>query len=171
MHDTMLTVFTGVLAAVLLVQSLVFIGIYKSIRQLAANLDRLGKDLLREIEGVSKKVDEGLTTIKAMGEGLKPIKDKLSETTSIVYNRVADLDLFLAEVTRSARLGMLRIQDTIDSASRRAEETLKILHDNILAPLNEITAITQGVRAGLNILFRRRRNPSSTSLQDEEMFI
>lgn len=171
MQDKMLTIFTGVLAAALLVQSLVFIGIYKSIRQLAANLDRLGKDLLREVESVSKKVDEGLTSIKAMGEGLKPIKDRLSETTSIVYKRVAELDVFLAEVTHSARLGMLRIQDTIDSATRRTEETLRILHNSILAPLNEITAITQGVRAGLDILFRRRRNPSSTSLQDEEMFI
>jgi hypothetical protein len=167
----MLTVFTGVLAAALLVQSLVFIGIYKSIRQLAANLGRLGNDLLREVELISKKVDDGLTSIKAMGEGLKPIKDRLNETTLIVYKRVAELDVFLDEITRSARLGMLRIQDTIESASRRTEETLNILHNGILAPLNEITAITQGIRVGLNFLFRRRRNPSSTSLQDEEMFI
>jgi hypothetical protein len=166
----MQTVFTGVLVAVLLLQCLVFIGIYRSIRQLSVNLDRLGKDLLREIESISKKVDGGLAEIKAMGEGLKPIKDMLSDTASIVYHRVVELDGLLAEITRSARLGVVRVQDAIESASRRTEETLKFLQNSVLTPLSEIAAVTQGIRAAINLL-RRRKKPSTNSLQDEEMFI
>jgi hypothetical protein len=171
MHDTLLMIFTGVLAVAVLMQSLLFFGIYRSVRKMTVWMDSLGKDLLRNVEAVSAKVDDGLTTIKGIAEGLKPIAEKLTDATEIVYKRIAELDNFLAEATSTARLEILRIQDTIQIASRRTQETIDLLLKNILAPLNELSAITRAIRIGLDVLFRRRKNPSDTSAQDEAMFI
>jgi hypothetical protein len=171
MHDTLLTIFTGVLAVAVLIQSFLFFGIYRSIRQMTSWMDGLGKDLLRNVEVISGRVDEGLATIKGMAEGLKPIREKLTATTDIVHRRVTELDAFLAEATSTARLEILRVQDTIKSASQKAEQTMELLHNGILAPLNEINALSRAIRVGLDVLFRRRKKPSSTSPQDEEMFI
>jgi hypothetical protein len=171
MHDTLLTVFTGVLAVAVLMQSLLFFGIYKSVRRISAWMDSAGKDLLRNIEIISAKTEQSLTAIKGIAEGLKPIEEKLSDTTAIVHKRITEIDSFLAEATSAARLEILRIQDTIQTASRRVQATLDLLHDGILAPVNEIQAITRAVRVALDVFFRRRRNPSGTSAQDEEMFI
>lgn len=171
MHDTLLMIFTGVLAFAVLMQSLLFFGIYKSIRKMTVWMDSLGKDLLKNVEVVSAKVDEGLTTIKGIAEGLKPIEEKLTDTAEIIHRRVTKLDNFLEEATGTARLEILRIQDTIQTASRRTQETVELLNKSILAPINEISAITRAVRVGLDVLFRRRRNPSGPSAQDGEMFI
>lgn len=171
MQNTLLMVFTGILAVAVLIQSLLFFGMYKSIRRMTVWMDSLGKDLLRNIEVVSAKVGEGVTTIKGMAEGLEPIREKLADTTDIVHNRVIELDGFLSEATRTARLEILRIQDTIHMASDRAQETIELLHNTILTPLNEVTAITRALRVGMDVLFRRRKNPSGASAQDEEMFI
>jgi hypothetical protein len=164
-------IFTGVLALAVLMQTLLFFGIYRSIRRITVWMDGCGRDLLRNAEVISSKVEEGLTTIKSTAENLKPITQNLVGTTQIVHNRVVDLDNFLAEATSSARLEIARIQDTIQLASNRAEEAINILRDSVLAPVNEINAVVRAIRVGLDVLFRRRRNPSNAPAQDEEMFI
>jgi len=169
MDQTLLMVFTGILAIAVLLQSFLFFLMYRSIHKMSIWMDSTGRDLLRNIEAVSAKVEEGLTTIKSMADGLKPIKEKLAESTDIVHRRITELDIFLADATKTAQLEILRVQDTIHTATRRAQETMDLLHDSILAPLSEISAISRAVRVGLDVLFRRRKNISAT--QDEEMFI
>jgi hypothetical protein len=171
MHDTLLLIFTGILAVAVVTQSFLFFGIYRCIRQLTLQMDELGKDLLRKIEVVSAKADASLTAIRGMADSVKAITAKLGDATEIVHHRIKELDAFLGEATRTARLEILQIQDTMQTASRRVGETLELIRNGILAPLNEINAITRAIRVGLDVLFRWRRNPSRTSAQDEEMFI
>ncbi len=171
MQDTLLLVFTGILAFVVLLQTLLFLGIYKSIRRTSDLLDAMGRDLLRNAAIVSSKVEEGVNAIKAAADGLKPVTQNLVSATQIVHDRVIDIDNLLGELTENARMEIGRVQDTIRLASRRAEEAIEIVKTSILTPVNEIGAIAQAVRVALNMLFRRRRNPSSASAQDGEMFI
>lgn len=170
MHDTLLLIFTGVLAVAVALQTIIFWGIYKVTRQMASFLDGIGKDLLRNVGIISSRVDEGLATIKGMADGLKPIRDKLASSTDIIHNRITELDNFLDEATNTARSEIQNIQDAIHSASKKAEQTLELVRQSILIPLGEINAVTRGFRVAMDVLFRRRRHPSS-STQDEEMFI
>lgn len=169
MHDTILLVFTGILAVAVLFQTIIFFGLYKSVRRLTEWMDGMGKDLLKDVEIISSTVDETLATIKEFGEGLKPIKERIGSTTEIIQKRVTELDSFLAEATDTARLEILRIRDRIESATDRTEEILKMMHSSILVPVSELNAIARGIKVGFDVLFRRR-NPSRNT-QDEEMFI
>ena len=171
MHDTLLTIFTGVLAFAVLMQSLLFLGIYRSIRRAAAWRDSHGRDLLKNVEVISGKMDEAFVAIQEIAKSVKPIAGKLYDTTELIYKRVAEVDAFLAETTSTARLEILRFQARIESVSRRAEEMLESLQNSLMAPINEINAITRGIRVAMDVLFRRHRNPAITSPHDEEMFI
>jgi methyl-accepting chemotaxis protein len=171
MNDTILLVFTGILAVAVLLQSLMFFGIYKSIRQLNRSMDSMGKDLLRNVEVISSKVDEGLTNIKEIGDSLKPVIQKVSSVTEIIHKRVEDIDEFLSETTDTARMEILRLRDKIEAASNRAEEVLEMIQNSILLPISEMGAVARGIKAGIDALFRKRRNPSRSAAQDEEMFI
>jgi methyl-accepting chemotaxis protein len=168
---TLLLVFTGILAIAVFIQSLMFYGIYRSIRQLAQRIDGIGNDLMRNVEAITFKVNEGVATIKEMGEGLRPIKERLAEVSEVISQRVSDVDSFLEEATNTAREELLRIREKIESASNKAEEALEMLRASVLTPLNELNAISRGIKAGFDMFFRRRRNPSKASPQDEEMFI
>jgi len=114
------------------------------------------------------KADACLTAIREVAEGLKPIGEKLADTTEIIHRRVTELDVFLSEITNTARLQILRIQDSIESASQKAEHAVDLLHRSIFAPLTEINAIARGIRVAMDVLLRRRKTPSR-STQDEEM--
>lgn len=172
-YDTLLLeIFTGVVAVSLLLQSLALFGIYRSIRVLASRSEAVSNSLIRNVESLSEKVDRLLATLMGMAEGVRSLQENLTSTSAIVHKRVADLDVFVAQVTDSARLQVLRIQDVIDTASRRVEETLDVLHDSVLAPVTEVNAIIRGIKAALDVISRHRKSPSgSTSQQDEEMFI
>jgi len=160
--ETLLMVFTGVLALAVVIQTFLFFGIYKGIRSLKADLG----DLRTDAETVSRKVAEGVTAVKGVTDGLKPVAD----ATDIIRNRVAELDAFLAETTTTARQEIQRVQDTIQSASQKAEQTLDQLRKSLLGPVTEISAVSRGIKVAIDVLFRRRRSPSG-SAQDEEMFI
>jgi|WetSurMetagenome_2_1015567.scaffolds.fasta_scaffold07734_3 hypothetical protein len=171
MQETLLTVFTGIVAVALLLQSLAFVGIYKSVRSIASRLDKLSGDLTANANALSRKADDLMSTVKLLAEGFRSIQEKVSETVVVVHNRIVDLDKFLGETTNTARLQVLRIHDVVDTAARRVEETCNVLQSSVLAPVNEMNAIARGIRAGLDFLLRRRKMPAGLSHQDEEMFI
>jgi ElaB/YqjD/DUF883 family membrane-anchored ribosome-binding protein len=134
-------------------------------------MDSMGKDLLHHVYVISSKVDEGLTTVKEIGDGVKPVIERLSNTTEIVQKRVVDIDAFLSETTDTARQEIIQIREKIDAAVNKAEEVLQMLHDSILIPINQVSAVTRGIKAGIDALFRRKKHPQRTSGQDEEMYI
>jgi hypothetical protein len=169
MDNTLLMVFTGILALAVVIQTILFFGIFSAIRRMSTFLDAMGKDLLRNVGVISAKIDEGLAVVKDTAEGLKPIRDNLVNTTEIIHSRVTEIDLFLEETADKARQQIIRIQESIQAATQRAEQTLDLLHKSLLAPLNEINAISRAIRVAMDVLFRRRRN--SHSAHDEEMFI
>jgi hypothetical protein len=169
--ETLLIVFTGVLAVAVLMQALLFFGIYKSIREMTSRMDSLGKDLRTNLEAISAKADEGLASIKSMSESLKPIRDNLADTTEIVHKRVEKMDAFMDETLNTAQLEILRIKDTVQMVTERTRETVELLHGGLQIPINEINAISRALRVGFDFLFRRRKGISNSSAQDEEMFI
>jgi maltose-binding protein MalE len=66
---------------------------------------------------------------------------------------------------------ILRLRDKIEAAYDRAEEVLEMIQNSILLPISEMCAFARVIKAGIDALFRKRRNPSRTAAQDEEMFI
>lgn len=177
-QEILLAIFTGVLAIAVLMQTLIFFGMYKAIRKLVNRIDGISKDLLRNVDKVTAKAEETLTTIEDIGHGFAPVKDKVVDIAEILHQRVLRVDDFLEETTNTAREEVDRVKTRIESATNRAEELLEMMHDSILIPINQINAITRGIQAGIDFLFRRRRNLPETVQQAEadqqdndEMFI
>lgn len=178
-QEILLMIFTGILAIAVLGQTLIFFGIFKAIRQLTSRVDSMSQDLLKNVEVVTAKAEETLATIKDIGDGLRPVKDKMVDAAEIIHQRVVKVDDFLEETTSSARSEVQRMQTRIESATSRVEEILAMMQDSVMAPINEISALTHGIRAGFDLIFRRRRKSSNTPGQapdqapdrDEAMFI
>lgn len=171
-QNILLTIFTGILALAVFTQMLIFFGIFKVIRQLTEKIDGLSKDLLKNVESVTARTNETLTAVREIGEGFIPVKDKVVDAADILHTRVVKIDDFMEEVTGAVRSEVLELKSKVESASDRAEQLLEEVHTCILTPVKEIGAVARGLRAGFDLLFRKRRNPpSSIEPQDDEMFI
>jgi ABC-type transporter Mla subunit MlaD len=134
-------------------------------------MDKMSADLLKTADSLSGHMNELLATVKDFTDRFREMQNNLTATSETVQRRVAELDAFLGETTDSARLQVARIQQTVDNATRRVEDTLDVLHRRALAPINELNAVITGIRVGLDVLTGRRKRPVNPSRQDEEMFI
>jgi hypothetical protein len=169
--EPILTVFTGVVAVALLMQSIAFFGMYRRIRELSSRIDGWSADVLRSVHTVSAKVDSTLDALGPLAQKLSALGENLTATSEIVRKRVLEVDAFLSETTDSARLQMARIQDVVETASRKTEATFELIHTGLMTPVNEASAVMRGLKVGVDVLLRRRKTPSDPSSQDEEMFI
>jgi len=171
-QDILLTIFTGILAVAVLMQTLVFLGIIRTIRQLTAKMESLSGELIKHVEAVSEKTNETLGTIRELGESLVPVKDRMVHAADILHQRIVKIDEFLEETTGAARLEVHKLRSRIESTSNRVEQLLEDLQDCVMTPVHEISAITRGIRAGFNLLFRRHKSAAAEVEEpNEEMFI
>jgi uncharacterized protein YoxC len=171
MNNTLLLIFIGILACAVLAQSILFFLMYKSMRQLSNRLDVLSRDLLKQVQVITKNIEGVLDTVKGVADVLKPVAQKVADSVDIVHERIMDLDRFLGEMSDTARFEIARIQDTVHTATQRVQEAIDAVRDGILTPINQVTAITQALRVAMDVLFRNRRRSSRMTAQDEELFI
>ena len=171
-QDILLTIFTGILAVAVLMQTVAFFGIFRALRRLTVRMDNLSEELIKHVGFVSEKANETLGTIREIGEGLIPVKDSVVHAAVILHQRVVKIDGFLEETTDAARLEVHKLRSRIESASNQVEQLLEDVQNRVMTPVNEIFAITRGIRAGFDLLFRRRK-PAAAEVEepDEEMFI
>jgi hypothetical protein len=167
----LLAVFTGIVAVAFLVQSLALWGVRRAIQNVSSRVDGLSKDLSNTVAAVSVTSQDLIVSLRTFTEKLGYLQDNLNATAALIHKRVVDLDTFVEDTTGAARLQISRIQDVVETASQRLEETIGVLQKGVLGPVNEVQAVATGVRAGLNYLLRQRKSPAGRSHQDEEMFI
>src|SRR5687768_16773650 len=158
--ETVLTVFTGIVAAALLIQSIAFWKIATSVRSMVQKIDALSEDLQRKLGTVTTGVTDLVVTIKPVIETIQTIQQRFVVSSDVIHKRVLELDAFLEEFTDSARAQMERFQDLADGTTKKFEETVDTLQRKVLAPVTEITAILRGLKTGLDFFFRGRRSPS-----------
>ncbi len=173
-QEILLAIFTGILAVAVLMQAFIFLAMYRTFRRLVDRIDGIGRDLIKNADKVTEKAEETLNTIQEIGNGFIPVKDKVVDAAEILHQRVVKVDDFLEETANTARYEVDRVKARIESAASRAEELVEMVHDSILTPINEISAIVRGIRAGFDFLFRRRRKTSESEAEppdNDEMFI
>ena len=166
-----LTVFTGIVALVLLMQGIALVVLYRKLRELSVRLEAARATLVKQVEVLEVKADGFLTVLESMAGKVQVVQESVSAITNVVHRRILDVDAFLAETTDTARLQIAKFQGVMDTTSRKIEETLDLLQGTVLTPIVEIQALIRGVRVGMEMLFGRRRLPANRSHQDEEMFI
>lgn len=169
--DGLIVVFIGVAALAIALQGMALWGLSKSVQSLTIRLEGLSRDLSRNVDALSGKADNLLTTVTGVAERVGTLQESISATAAVINKRVVNVDAFLEEATNSVRLQMIRIQDLVETTSRRVEQTVDVLHHGVVSPVTEVHAVMAGVRVAFDHLFHRRKSPSSRSHQDEEMFI
>jgi uncharacterized protein YoxC len=169
--ETAQLVFNGIVALALILQGIALLIIARKVRELAAKLDATSAKLTRQIDALAVQAESFLEVAKETAVKLHAVQDNLATISRIVHDRVIDVDAFLKEVTSGARLQMARLEDIMQTAARRIDDTIDAIQTAIVTPVGEVQAVIRGIRAGLTVLFGLRRASGDRSHQDEEMFI
>jgi hypothetical protein len=164
-----LTIALILVALAVLMQAGAMIGLYLAMRKIPAQIEAVRAEVKQGLVPLAQSVTEIVSNAR---EPLRTITLNLADISKMLRERTADVDGLVAELVDKSRAQVIRLDQMVFDLVKKVETTSDAVQSGVLAPMQEVSAVIAGMRAGLEFLFRRRRTTSvSEAAQDEQLFI
>jgi methyl-accepting chemotaxis protein len=168
-HNAGLTIALILVAVAVLMQAGTMLGIWLAIRKIPDQIEAVRADVKQRLDPLAQSVTEIVSNAR---EPLRTITSNLADISKMLRERTADADALVAELVDKSRAQVIRVDEMVSDLVRKVETTSDAMQRGVLAPMQEVSAVIAGMRAGLEFLFTRRRTTSvSEAAQDEQLFI
>jgi ABC-type transporter Mla subunit MlaD len=164
-----LTIALILVALAVLMQAGAMIGIWLAVRKIPGQVEAVRTDVKQRLDPLVESVTEIVSNAR---EPLRTITSNLADISKMLRERTTDVDALVAELVDKSRLQVIRVDQMVSDLVTKVETTADAVQRGVLAPVQEVSAVIKGMRAGLEFLFSRRRTTSiSEAAQDEQLFI
>ena len=168
-NDPTLSVVLVLVAVAVLMQAGAMVGIWLAIKKIHDEVAGVRADVKQRLDPLAQNVNELLSGSR---EPVRNITANLAEISRILRDRTSHVDGMVADLVDKSRLQVVRVDQMVTDLVAKVETTADTVQRNVLAPLNEVSAVIKGVKSGLEFLFSRRRSTNVTeTVQDEQLFI
>ncbi len=173
-QQTLLIIFIGFTALAVVIQMGILAAMFVSMKKTSARVEALVDELNRRGLPV---LDAVHTILVESRVNVGNITSNLAIATADIKKQVAHMNEVLDDVVDRARLQVIRSDEIVGRTLDKVEETTEMVHGTVLSPVRRLSALMEGVSAGLEYFFGRRgdRRPASRegvrAEQEEEMFI
>jgi hypothetical protein len=169
MDNNVFLAFIIVIAAALVLEAAVMVGLLMAVRKSSARMEALATE-------VKTKTVPMLESAQSMVSELRPkidvIVDNVSQSTSLIRTQMQRLDATVNDALDRTRLQVIRADEMISRTLDKVEETTEAVHRTVVSPIRRVSGIYQGVTAGLEyFLGKRRRGRETVGIPQDELFI
>jgi hypothetical protein len=179
--DDKLTIFIAVTAGAVVLQMLILLGMFLSIRKLSARLESVTSDIESRVLPLLDNAKPVLENLKSLQQEAKSLIELWRPKVDVILDNVASVsttartDIERVEVTLNDLLDRLRLQviradEMVTRTMDKVEETSEKVQHTVLSPVRQVSGILSGLSAGMNAFFSGRRRPRNGASNDE-MFI
>ncbi len=172
--DILLLVFVALAAVALLGQCIALLSLSRKVSALA---DRV-TPLLPQVEQSARMLPPLVMEVQAMVAETRPklqaVATNVAEITVLARDQVRRADAIAGSLADRLELQLVRVDEAVAAALTGFEQITTTFRQTVLRPVQDVNAIVQGLRTGLDFFFRRRPSPTlgpRAVYQDEEMFI
>ncbi len=168
--ENQLAIFVAITSAAVVIQALILIALYLSVRKTSARMEALAIE-------VKTKTLPTIETAQSLLVELRPkiesIAENVSHSTTVVRAQMERLDAALSDVIDRSRLQVIRADEIITRTMDKVEETTDIVHKTVVSPLRQASGLIQGLTAGLEYFVGRRRRHAGDGMgvPQDELFI
>lgn len=166
-QSTILLIEIGVVA---IVQAVVLIGMFMTVRKSTAKMEALAEELQKRTLPVVDAANAMLQTVRPQVEG---IVTNLAETSTILKDQVTRIDETVTDVIDRTRLQVVRADELVSRTMDKVETTTDFVQHTVISPVRQIAGVLQALNIGVNVLFGRRRQSAGNGhgVPRDEMFI
>lgn len=165
-----MTLFIAVTSIAVVIQAAILVALFLSLRKTSARMmvvaDQVQQRALPALESAQAILND-------TGPKLQTITSNLVDVTTTLKSQVERADLTVADLLDRTRLQVIRADELVSRAMDRVEETTEMVQHSVISPVRQVSAIIQGLTAGVGAFFgkRMRGAEGEGAQQDEELFI
>jgi methyl-accepting chemotaxis protein len=157
-NNTLLIVFVGLTGAAVLLQSLVLLGIFLSLRKTAQAVTEVTGDVKGTMIPLVHTTRELLERVSPQ---IMTISAGLAELTELVHKETKGARVSVADITERLNRQVKRIDGMLTVALDSVEKTASTIEHSVAAPVRQVN----GVVAALKAIVDTYRSTSSSSVR------
>ncbi len=171
--DDKLTIFIALTAAAVVLQMLILLAMYLSVRKLNARLESVVDEtryrvfpLLEDGKAIQQDIKTFLETSRPK---IDLIVDNVAQATTTTRAEIERLQATLNDATDRFRLQVIRVDEMVTHTLDRVEETSEKVQQSVKAPVRQVSGIAQAISVGVATYFRSQKRGRNGG--PDEMFI
>jgi hypothetical protein len=171
MSSNLLGVFIAITSAAVVIQAGILVALFVSVRKSTAGMEALAKEMKNKALPTIDAANSMLTELRPK---VDTIVENVSQSTALLRGQMQRLDATVNDVIDRTRLQVIRTDELVNRTLDRVEETSDMVHRTVVSPIRQVSGLVQGVTAGLEFFFRRRRNNrprEGKGVPQDELFI
>lgn len=161
-----------VVSVAILIQLGILYAIFQAMNRLNHQVTEARESFDRTKEPLVADIKTLLNHSIELVNNLNRISGDFSKISSTARIQVEKVDGLVSETTDLARQHVHRLDVIVTEAIDQVDRTTKVVQNNILAPVREVSAVIKGIKMGLEFLASKRQPAQvDKATQDEAMFI
>lgn len=154
MNDTLLMIFIGVSSLAIIIQAAILAAMYAATKKTSEQVEKLATEIrtkaLPTIESVQSMIVENRPRVEE-------IIENVAAASTTARSQLVRIDATLNDVLDRTRLQVIRADELATSTMDKIEETTDVVQSTIITPVRRISAVMNGLSAGLGLLVAGRR--------------
>lgn len=164
-----LEAFIVIAAVAIVIQMAILVAMFVQVRVAVTNFTRIGNELQAHIQPILQRTNRILENSE---DRIASIMSDASELTRLARSQVQKADRVVTDATERLRAQIIRADQILTGTLEVVEEAGSTFRRGVWRPVNQVSAVIKGVKAGLDFLRGpNRRRDREVAMQDEELFI
>ena len=170
MDNNWLMVFIAVTSFAVLLQALIMVALYRSVRKSTAKIEAVATELKEKALPTMETVQTFLVEVRPK---IESIATNVSESSELVKSQLTRLDATLGDALDRARLQVIRADELLNRTMDKVEDASEIVHKTVVSPLRHVSGVMNAISTGVETLLgqKRRTGKNGMGVPQDEMFI
>ena len=168
--ETRFTILLIEVGAAIVIQIGLLAAVLSAVKKSTARMESLADEIQKRAIPTLDTAQQLITTTKPK---IEEIIANAAESSATLKTQLERLDSTVSDIVDRTRLHVIRADNLVGRTMDRVEETTDLVHTTVISPIRQISAVVQGLTAGLTALLGRTGKPpaNGSTQQQDEMFI
>jgi hypothetical protein len=162
-----LTIFIAVTAAAVVLQALILVAMFLSMRKTASKVEVMTEEVKTKVLPTVDLVHSTLVQIKPR---IETIVANTSESSTLLKAQIQRLDATITDIVDRTRLQVIRADELVNRTMDRVEDATEVVHNTVVSPVRQMSGLMHGFIAALEYL-RNGKRREGVNVPQDEMFI
>jgi hypothetical protein len=152
----------------IVIQMVILLAMFVQLQVAIKNFTQIATQLQSRIDPILTRTNRILEDSE---DRIRSIMSDSAEVTRVARSQAQKVDRVFTDAVERLRLQIIRADQILTGTLEVIEDTGSTLRSKVWEPINRVSAVLKGVKAGIDFIRDQRRPQPDTTTQDEELFI